>query len=169
MMPQDLKALKIAVLTVSDSRNQDTDTSGPLLVKRLQDAGHECFAAAIVKDDVYQIRAVVSQWVIQTGLDAIITTGGTGFAVRDVTPEAIAPLLDKKINGFGEMFRMLSFKTIATSSLQSRALAGVVNRKYIFCLPGSRGACAQAWDELISKQLSRETKPCNLAELLPRS
>ena len=168
MMPQDSPALKIAVLTVSDTRNLDTDKSGPLLVKRLCDAGHECFASAIVKDDLYQIRAMVSQWLIQDGLDVIITTGGTGFAARDVTPEAIAPLLDKRINGFGEMFRVLSFKTIATSSLQSRALAGVANRKYIFCLPGSRGACAQAWDELIRKQLDRETKPCNLAELLPR-
>lgn len=160
-------SLPIAVLTVSDSRDEATDKSGKLLVERLQAAGHTLAEKRIVIDDIYQIRAAVSAWIIGPP-QVVLTTGGTGVTGRDGTPEAVRPLLDKTITGFGEMFRYLSFDTIGTSTLQSRALAGVANGTYIFCLPGSSGACAEAWDKLIAQQLDYRTRPCNLVELMPR-
>lgn len=161
-------ALAISVLTISDSRTEADDKSGKLLVARLQSAGHTLNQKAIVKDDIYQIRAQVSHWIAQPQPQVIITTGGTGVTGRDGTPEAIKPLLDKEIEGFGEMFRVLSFDSIRTSTLQSRAVAGVANGTYIFCLPGSSGACADAWDKLIIEQLDYRHRPCNLVELIPR-
>jgi molybdenum cofactor biosynthesis protein B len=160
--------LNIAVLTVSDSRTEETDKSGPVLVDRLQGAGHRLAEKAIEPDDVYRLRATVSRWIADPQVQVIITTGGTGLTGRDGTPEAILPLLDKVIEGFGETFRMLSFPDIGTSTMQSRALAGLANGTYLFCLPGSSGACADGWDKLIVHQLDYRTKPCNLVELLPR-
>lgn len=161
-------ALNIAVLTVSDSRTADDDGSGNVLVERIKQAGHRVFAKKIVADDSYQIRAVVSCWIAEPAVNAVITTGGTGVTGRDGTPEAIMPLLDKVLAGFGEVFRMLSYQTIKTSTIQSRAVAGVANGSYIFCLPGSAGACRTAWDEVIKAQLDVRTKPCNLVQLMPR-
>ncbi|HWJ07582.1 MAG TPA: molybdenum cofactor biosynthesis protein B [Steroidobacteraceae bacterium] len=158
----------IAVLTVSDSRNEQTDKSGKLLVDRLTAAGHRLADKVIVPDDIYQIRAVVSRWIADPDVNAVITTGGTGVTGRDGTPEAVLPLLDKVLEGFGEMFRSISYADIKTSTLQSRALAGVANATYVFCVPGSSGACATAWDELIKAQLDIRTRPCNLVELMPR-
>jgi molybdenum cofactor biosynthesis protein B len=165
---RELIPLSISVLTISDSRTEDDDKSGKLLVKRLEDAGHILCDKRIVKDDIYQIRATVSHWIADEKPQVIITTGGTGVTGRDGTPEAVKPLLDKEIEGFGEMFRVLSFESIATSTLQSRATAGVANGTYIFCLPGSSGACADAWDKLIDQQLDYRHRPCNLVELIPR-
>jgi molybdenum cofactor biosynthesis protein B len=161
-------ALQIAVLTVSDSRDESTDKSGKLLRDRLQAAGHQCAEKTIVPDDIYEIRATVSRWIADPQVQVVITTGGTGVTGRDGTPEAIAPLLDKQIDGFGEVFRSISLEQIRTSTIQSRALAGVANATYIFCIPGSTGACATAWDEIISAQLDYRTRPCNLVELMPR-
>ena len=166
--PQEFRALNIAVLTVSDTRDESTDSSGALLVERLTEAGHRLADKRIEPDDRYRIRAVVSQWIADPGIQAVITTGGTGVTGRDGTPEAIEPLLDKLIHGFGELFRMLSYDEIGTSTLQSRCIAGVANATYVFCLPGSGNACATGWDKLISHQLDIRTRPCNLAELLPR-
>ncbi len=160
--------LNIAVLTVSYSRTEDTDTSGKALVERLTKAGHRLADKAIVRDDIYKIRAVVSRWIADDGVQAVITTGGTGVTGRDGTPEAVKPLLDKELDGFGELFRMISYEEIKTSSLQSRAVAGVANGTYIFCLPGSSGACRTGWDKLIEAQLDFRTRPCNLVELMPR-
>ena len=165
---RDFVPLNIAVLTVSDSRTENTDTSGRLLIDRLETAGHKLADKTIEPDDVYRIRATISRWIADPDIHAVITTGGTGVTGRDGTPEAVAPLLDKTIDGFGEMFRSLSFRNIGTSTIQSRALAGVSNGTYIFSLPGSRGACKDGWDLLISHQLDYRTKPCNLVELLPR-
>ena len=160
--------LRVAVLTVSDTRTEETDKSGALLVARASSAGHSVAARRIVRDDVYAIRATVSGWIADDGIDVVITTGGTGVTGRDGTPEAIAVLLDKEIEGFGEMFRMLSHAEIGTSSLQSRCLAGVANGTYVFCLPGSAHACATGWDKILAAQLDFRTRPCNFAELLPR-
>jgi molybdopterin adenylyltransferase len=160
--------LNIAVLTVSDTRTTATDKSGALLRERLEQAGHKLADHRIKPDDIYQLRATVAEWIAEPAVQVIITTGGTGVTGRDGTPEAVAPLLDKTIEGFGEMFRSLSWRDIGTSTLQSRCLAGVANGTYVFCLPGSTGACATGWDELIEKQLDYRTRPCNLAELLPR-
>jgi molybdenum cofactor biosynthesis protein B len=160
--------VNIAVLTVSDSRDEQTDKSGRLLVERLQQAGHRLAEKLIVPDDVYQIRAALSRWIADPAVNVVITTGGTGVTGRDGTPEAVRPLLDKVLDGFGEMFRSISFADIRTSTLQSRALAGVANATYVFCVPGSSGACATAWDELIAAQLDARTRPCNLVELMPR-
>jgi len=165
---REFRPLNIAVLTVSDSRTEATDKSGKLLVDRLSAAGHQCAEKAIVADDIYRIRAAVSTWIADESVNAVITTGGTGVTGRDGTPEAVIPLLDKVIDGFGETFRAISFAQIKTSTIQSRAIAGVANGTYIFCVPGSSGACATAWDELISAQLDYRTRPCNLVELMPR-
>ena len=165
---RELKPLRVAVLTVSDTRNEATDKSGALLVERLRTAGHVLAAKAIVRDDVYAIRAIVSGWIADAQVEVVITTGGTGLTGRDGTPEAIAVLLDKIIDGFGELFRTISYEEIGASSLQSRCLAGVANATYVFCLPGSSGACATGWDKLIGPQLDFRTRPCNLAELIPR-
>ena len=160
--------LEIAVLTISDTRTEDNDQSGKILCDKLQRGRHKVFEKMIVPDDMYKIRAIVSPWIAEPKPDVIITTGGTGVTGRDGTPEAIRPLLDKEISGFGEMFRVLSFEAIKTSTLQSRTVAGVANRTYIFCLPGSAGACADAWDKLLAQQLDYRTRPCNLVELMPR-
>jgi molybdenum cofactor biosynthesis protein B len=160
--------LNIAVLTVSDTRTEDTDKSGKTLVQRLTDAGHRVAEKIIVPDDVYKIRAIVARWIAQDEVQVVITTGGTGITGRDTTPEAVKPLLDKEIEGFGEMFRNLSYEEIKTSTLQSRAVAGVANATFIFCLPGSTGACQTGWDKLIQQQLDYRTRPCNLVELMPR-
>ena len=160
--------LSIAILTISDTRTEATDTSGALLRDRLTATGHNLADKQINPDDVYRIRATVAAWIADPDVQVVITTGGTGVTGRDGTPEAVNPLLDKTIDGFGEMFRSLSWKDIGTSTLQSRCLAGVANGTYIFCLPGSTGACATGWDDLIEKQLDYRTRPCNLAELLPR-
>ncbi|HUV21927.1 MAG TPA: molybdenum cofactor biosynthesis protein B [Gammaproteobacteria bacterium] len=160
--------LNIAVLTVSDSRDEASDKSGALLVRLLTEAGHVATQKAIVPDDKYRIREIISRWIVDESIPVILTTGGTGVTGRDGTPEAVTPLLDKVIDGFGETFRSLSYQTIGTSTLQSRALAGVANGTYIFCLPGSSGACKDAWTMLISSQLDYRTRPCNLVELMPR-
>lgn len=162
------KPLNIAVLVISDSRTEQTDKSGRLLAERLAGAGHLLHEKYIVPDDKYRIRSVVSGWCADTEVDVVLTTGGTGVTGRDGTPEAVRPLLDKEIEGFGEIFRMLSWQEIGSSSLQSRALAGVANGTYVFCLPGSAGACATAWDRIIAQQLDYRTRPCNLVELMPR-
>ena len=160
--------LNIAVLVVSDSRTEQTDKSGRLLADRLESAGHRLHERRIVPDDIYQIRAAVSAWCADPSVNAVIATGGTGVTGRDGTPEAVVVLFDKEIEGFGEIFRTLSWEDIGTSSLQSRAMAGVANGTYIFCLPGSAGACATAWDRIIMQQLDNRTRPCNLVELMPR-
>ncbi len=160
--------LGIAVLTVSDSRSEATDKSGRLLVQCLEATGHRLIDKTICPDDLYQVRAIVSAWIVHAGVQVILATGGTGVTGRDGTPEAVRPLLDKEIDGFGEMFRMLSYEDIKTSTLQSRAIAGVANGRYVFCLPGSPGACRTAWEKLIREQLDYRTRPCNLVELMPR-
>jgi len=160
--------LNIAIMVVSDSRTEETDTSGKTLVERLIAAGHQCAEKAIIIDDIYQIRAKMSAWIANTDINVIITTGGTGVTGRDGTPEAVQPLLDKELSGFGEVFRSISYEEIGTSTMQSRAIAGVANGHYIFCVPGSSGACRTAWDKLINAQLDYRTRPCNLAEMMPR-
>jgi molybdenum cofactor biosynthesis protein B len=160
--------LNIAVLVVSDTRTDSNDISGKTLVERAQDAGHQVIEKKIVPDNIYQIRAAVSAWIADDDINAILTTGGTGVTGRDGTPEAVEPLLDKVLDGFGEIFRMLSYKDIKTSTIQSRAIAGVANATYVFCLPGSSGACRTAWDDLIKEQLDYRTRPCNLVQLMPR-
>jgi len=160
--------LNIAVLVVSDSRTDANDVSGKTLAERATSSGHQIAAKTIVPDNIYQIRAVVSDWIARDTVNVILTTGGTGVTGRDGTPEAVQPLLDKVLDGFGETFRMLSYQDIKTSTIQSRALAGVANATYIFCLPGSSGACRTAWDLLIKDQLDYRTRPCNLVQLMPR-
>ena len=165
---RDFIPLNIAVLTVSDSRTEVDDKSGALLVGLLQEDGHKLAEKCIVADDKYRIREVLSRWIVDEGITVVLTTGGTGVTGRDGTPEAVEPLLDKVISGFGEMFRKLSYDSIGTSTLQSRALAGVANGTYVFCLPGSSGACKDGWTKLINTQLDYRTRPCNLVELMPR-
>jgi len=160
--------LNIAILVVSDTRTEADDISGKCLIDRLQASHHHLAAKSIVKDDIYQIRATVSQWIADDTVNVVISTGGTGVTGRDGTPEAIAPLLDKTLDGFGEVFRMLSYNDIKTSTIQSRAISGVANATYLFCLPGSASACRTAWDSLIKDQLDFRTKPCNLVQLMPR-
>jgi len=160
--------LNIAVMTVSDTRTEENDTSGKVLADRLTGAGHRLADKVIVADDIYAIRAVISAWIADPEVQAVISTGGTGVTGRDGTPEAVQVLLDKKIEGFGEIFRMLSYEEIRTSTIQSRALAGVANGTMVFCVPGSSGACRTAWDKLIAYQLDYRTRPCNLVELMPR-
>jgi molybdenum cofactor biosynthesis protein B len=159
-------ALKVAVLTVSDTRTQETDTSGAFLEEALRDAGHHIADRQIVIDDVYQLRAIVSQWIAEPDVEVILTTGGTGFSGRDSTPEALAPLFDKTIEGFGEVFRALSLTEIGSSTVQSRALAGLANGTVIFCMPGSPGACRTAWEGVLRDQLDSEHKPCNFVGVL---
>lgn len=164
----EFKPLSLCVLTVSDTRTAADDTSGDYLCAALADAGHSLHARAISKDDRYRLRAIVSTWIAESGVHGILVTGGTGFTGRDSTPEAIRPLLDKEMPGFGEMFRVLSYEEIGTSTLQSRAFAGLANDKFVFCLPGSTSACRTAWEKLIRAQLDSRTRPCNLANLRPR-
>jgi molybdenum cofactor biosynthesis protein B len=161
-------SLAVALLTVSDTRTLAEDQSGRALVQRLEAAGHRLHERAIVPDDRYRIRAEVSRWIADPAVQVVISNGGTGLTGRDGTPEAVTPLLDKVIEGFGELFRVLSFETIGTSSLQSRCLAGVANGTLIFVLPGSVDAVQTAWDRLIGAQLDGTTRPCNLVQLLPR-
>ena len=161
-------SLAITLLTVSDTRTLADDRSGEALQQRLQADGHQLVERALVPDNRYRIRAEVSRWIADPAVQVVISSGGTGLTGRDGTPEAVAPLLDKTIDGFGELFRVLSFETIGTSSLQSRCLAGVANGTVIFVLPGSLDAVETAWDRLISAQLNAATRPCNLAQLLPR-
>ena len=161
-------ALSIALLTISDRRTRAEDSSGDALEQRLTAAGHQLSDRRICPDDRYQIRSELSQWIAHPSVDVVITSGGTGLTGRDGTPEAVSPLLDKTIDGFGELFRVLSFESIGTSTLQSRCLAGVANGTIIFVLPGSLDAVQTAWDRIISKQLDTNTRPCNLVQLLPR-
>ncbi len=161
-------SLRIAVLTISDSRTKSTDRSGAYLAQQLQDAGHQLVEKQIVPDNIYRIRAIASAWIADEAVQVVLTTGGTGLTGRDGTPEAIAPLLDKKIAGFGELFRYLSYSEIATSTIQSRAVAGVANGTYLFCLPGSSGACRTGWEKILRPQLDARHRPCNFADLLER-
>lgn len=160
--------LSLCVLTVSDTRTADNDTSGDYLCEALADAGHRLHERAIVRDDKYALRALVSRWIADEAVHGILVTGGTGFTGRDSTPEALGPLLDKEMPGFGEMFRALSYDDIGTSTLQSRAFAGLANATFLFALPGSTSACRTGWEKLIAAQLDARTKPCNLANLRPR-
>ena len=161
-------ALNLCVLTVSDTRTRENDTSGDFLASALTDAGHRLHERRIVRDDRYAIRAIVAAWIADADVHGVLVTGGTGFTGRDSTPEAVRPLLDKEMPGFGEMFRVLSFEEIGTSTLQSRAFAGLSNHTFVFCLPGSTSACRSAWEKLLRAQLDARTRPCNLAGLLPR-
>lgn len=158
--------LAVAVMTVSDTRTEENDTSGHYLVEALESAGHSAAAKAIVADDIYQIRALLSAWIADADIDAVLITGGTGFSSRDSTPEAVAPLFDKEIDGFGEIFRALSFDEIGSSTVQSRAIAGFANNTVIFCMPGSTGACKTAWNGLIREQLDSSHRPCNFVGVL---
>ena len=171
-MPQikkrELIPLNIAILTISDTRDESNDQSGARLAECLTGSGHRLHEKVIVKDDLQEIQEQVSQWIVDEAVEVIISTGGTGVTGRDGTPEAVEPLLEKIIAGFGELFRSLSYEEIGTSSLQSRCLAGVANGTYVFCLPGSTNACMTGWNKIISLQLDYRTRPCNLAELLPR-
>ena len=164
----DFKPLSLCVLTVSDTRTAENDTSGDYLCDALREAGHRLHERAISHDDRYALRAIVSRWIADAAVDGVIVTGGTGFTGRDSTPEALLPLLDKDMPGFGELFRALSFDEIGTSTLQSRAFAGLANATFVFALPGSTSACRTAWEKIISAQLDTRTKPCNLANLRPR-
>jgi len=164
----DFVPLALCVLTVSDSRTAANDTSGDYLVEALTSAGHRLAERALLPDDRYKLRALVSRWIADDAVDGILVTGGTGFTGRDSTPEALQPLLDKTMPGFGEMFRAISVDEIGTSSLQSRAFAGLANGTFLFALPGSTSACRTAWEKIISAQLDARTKPCNLATLRPR-
>ena len=168
MSERELIPVKIAVLTVSDSRTEENDTSGNLLVERLTGAGHRLAEKCIVADDIYKLREVISRWIAADDINAIITTGGTGMTGRDSTPEAVRPLLDKEIEGIGELFRWVSYQDIKTSTVASRALGGVANGTFIFCLPGSTGACRTGWDDIIGPQLDYRNRPCNMVELMPR-
>jgi molybdenum cofactor biosynthesis protein B len=160
--------LTLCVLTVSDTRTAENDASGDYLVGALTEAGHHLRERKIVRDDRYAIRAIVAAWIADANVHGVLVTGGTGFTGRDSTPEAIAPLLDKEMPGFGELFRAISFEEIGTSSLQSRAFAGLSNHTFVFCLPGSTSACRTAWEKLLRAQLDARTRPCNLVGLLPR-
>jgi len=153
--------LNIAVLTVSDTRTEENDTSGQTLAQRVIDAGHHLADKAIVIDDVYQLRAIVSKWIADPTIDAVVSTGGTGFTARDNTPEALQVLFDKQVEGFGETFRYISYNEIGTSTIQSRAFAGMANNTVVFCVPGSTNACKTAWDKLIKEQLDASHRPCN--------
>ena len=164
----DFIPLALCVLTVSDTRTRENDTSGDYLAQALTDAGHRIVDRALLPDDRYKLRACVSQWIADDHVDGILVTGGTGFTGRDSTPEALLPLLDKQMPGFGEMFRAVSIEEIGTSSLQSRAFAGMANGTFLFALPGSTSACRTAWERIIRAQLDARTRPCNLATLRPR-
>jgi len=160
--------LKIAVLTVSDTRSLAEDKSGATLIERIEGAGHAVAARAIVTDDADKIRAQVQAWIVDPAIDVVITTGGTGFTGRDVTPEAIEPLFEKRMEGFATLFLMVSHAKIGTSAIQTRATAGVAGATYIFCLPGSPGACRDAWDGILVHQLDYRYRPCNFVEIMPR-
>ncbi|EGK13856.1 molybdenum cofactor biosynthesis protein B [Psychrobacter sanguinis] len=160
--------LNVAVLTVSDSRTLEEDTSGQYLVDSLQEAGHNLADRQLITDDIYKIRAVISDWIVDPEVHAVITTGGTGFYIRDSMPEAVSVLFDKEVDGFGEMFRLISKDEIGMSTIQSRAIAGMANNTVIFCLPGSSGACRTGWIQIIKEQLDSRTGPCNFVPHLMR-
>ena len=162
------KPLSIAVLTVSDTRQLADDRSGDTLESMLKEAGHTLAERAIVTDDVGEIRSKVEAWIASDAVDVVITTGGTGLTARDVTPDAVKPLLEKEIDGFSVVFHMISFQQVATSTIQSRACAGVANKTYVFCLPGSPGACKDGWNGILKWQLDSRHRPCNLVEIMPR-
>lgn len=168
MTDKQFISLQIGIITISDTRTELTDKSGKYLLESLIATGHNLVGKIIVPDNIYQIRAVLSNWIADNSVQVIITTGGTGVTGKDGTPEAVKPLLDKVIEGFGEIFRYLSYQEIKANAVQSRALAGVANNTYIFCLPGSTGGCRTAWENLIKPQLDSRDKLCNLAQLLPR-
>ena len=165
---QPIKPVRIAVLTVSDTRDDETDTSGHVLAERIKAAGHELADKAIVKDSVAEIREKIEAWAASGFVEAIITTGGTGITGRDVTPEAVEPLFDKKLDGFSVVFHLVSYQSVGLSTLQSRATAGIVKGVFVFCLPGSNGAVKDGWDKVISAQLDSRHSPCNMVELMPR-
>jgi molybdenum cofactor biosynthesis protein B len=162
------KPVRVAVLTISDTRDEESDTSGHLLASRVTEAGHELADRKVVKDDVGDIRLQIKAWVASGSVDVIVTTGGTGLTGRDVTPEAVRPLLDKEIDGFSVVFHLVSYQSVGLSTLQSRALAGIVGGVFIFCLPGSNGAVRDGWDKVIAAQLDSRHRPCNMVELMPR-
>ena len=168
MSEKEIVPVSVAVMTVSDSRTEDDDTSGDALVERLTAESHKLADRCIIADDIYKIRETISRWIVSADVDVIITTGGTGLTGRDITPEAIRPLLDKEIEGVGELFRQVSYEEIGTSTLASRAFGGVVNGTFVFCLPGSTGACRTGWDKVIGPQLDSRTRPCNIVALMPR-
>lgn len=167
-MERQFIPVNIALLTISDTRTIEDDTSGKVLRQRVEAENHNVSDQQIVPDDKYQIRAIVSQWIADPQIQAIITTGGTGLTGRDGTPEAVKPLFDKEIEGFGELFRQISYRDIKTSTVQSRAVAGVANGTFVFSLPGSSGACRTGWDEILKEQLDNRHRPCNFVELMPR-
>lgn len=158
--------LGVAVLTISDTRSLDTDTSGDFLATALSEAGHKVCERQLVQDNIYAIRAVLSVWIANPAIDAVLCTGGTGFSGRDSTPEAVVPLFDKMIEGFGELFRQISYQEIGSSTIQSRAVGGFANNTVIFCMPGSTGACRTAWTGIIREQLESTHKPCNFVGVL---
>ncbi len=164
----EFKPIRIAVLTVSDTRTKETDDSGASLIKMLETAGHSNAAYEVVTDDVPVIRQKVEEWIADETIDVVITTGGTGLTGRDITPEAVKPLFDKEIDGFSTLFHIVSYQTIGTSTLQSRAFAGVSGHTYIFCIPGSPGACKDAWNGIFKTQLDNRHKPCNFVNIIPR-
>ncbi len=163
-----VKPVRVAVLTVSDTRDEESDTSGHLLAERVRAAGHDLAEKRLVPDDVDAIRLQINAWVASGTVDAIVTTGGTGLTGRDVTPEAVRPLLDKEIDGFSVIFHLVSYQSVGLSTLQSRALAGIVKGVFVFCLPGSNGAVKDGWDKVIAAQLDSRHRPCNMVELMPR-
>lgn len=164
----DFRPLTLCVLTVSDTRTLDNDSSGDYLAGALAAAGHRLHERAVIKDNKYRIRALVANWIADENVHGVLITGGTGFTGRDTTPEAVEPLLDKIMPGFGETFRAISYAEIGTATMQSRAFAGLANNSFVFCLPGSTSACRTAWEKLIQAQLDARTQPCNLAGLMPR-
>jgi molybdenum cofactor biosynthesis protein B len=165
---QPIKPVRIAVLTISDTRDEESDTSGHVLAERIKGAGHELADKAIVRDHIPEIREKIQVWAASGFIDAIITTGGTGITGRDVTPEAVRPLFDKEIDGFSVIFHLVSYQSVGLSTLQSRALAGIVKGVFVFCLPGSNGAVKDGWDKVIAAQLDSRHGPCNMVELMPR-
>ena len=167
-MSKPFTPLSIAVLAVSDTRTLETDGAGALLKSLMETDGHSCAERAVVRDDIHQIRAKVTEWVVNPAIDAIITTGGTGFSGRDVTPEALEPLFQKRMEGFSVLFHQYSSTTVGTSSLQSRATGGLIGTTFVFVLPGSRGACRDAWEGILRAQLDSRHMPCNFVELMPR-
>ena len=168
MSEKQIVPIRIAILTVSDSRTEADDTSGDALVERLTSAGHTLVEKLILPDDKYVIRAAVSRWIADKDVDVVISTGGTGLTGRDITPEAVQPLFDKEIEGVGELFRWVSYQEIGTSTIASRCIGGLANGTFIFCLPGSTGACRTGWDKVIAPQLDCKTRPCNIVALMPR-
>ena len=163
-----LQPVRVAVLTISDTRDEESDTSGHLLAERVTGAGHTLAARDIVHDDVEEIRQRIKSWTTSGEVDAIVTTGGTGLTGRDVTPEALEPLFDKRIEGFSVVFHLVSYQSVGLSTLQSRALAGIIDGVFVFCLPGSNGAVRDGWDKVIAAQLDSRHRPCNMVELMPR-